>query len=164
MSGGLLIAGFLATTNAGRVALARDGARPGGRDLAAALAAGAVLIAAAAAAADPLLDALDISPESFRIGAGLVLAVGGAVSLIRPRRSGPFAAVLVTPELVCFAISAGAEEPLPQVLGAAGLALAVAALAALAPRPEAIGRVAPFLAALQLVVGVALVVAGVRDV
>jgi hypothetical protein len=164
MTFGLLLAGFLATTNAGRVALACREGRPSHRALAIAVLAGAAVVGAGAGAAEPLLEALDVSPESFRIAAGLVLAAAGLVILVRPKPSGPFAAILVTPELACFAVSSGADEPLAKVFGAAAIALAVVALVGLASRPEPIGRAAPFLAALQVVVGVALVVSGVRDV
>ena len=164
MTFGLLVAGFLGTANAGRVALARGEGRPSPREAALLLGAGAVLVVVLAGVADALLDGLDISPESFRIAAGLVLVVAGLYTLARPRSSGPFAALLGTPELACFAISAGADESLPRVLGAAAIALAVVAAAALAPRPALIARAAPFLSALQVVVGVALVVAGVREV
>jgi hypothetical protein len=164
MSVGLMLAGFLATASAGRVALAsRDGA-PSRRALAATLAAGAAVIAVGVVLADPFLDALDISPESFRIAAGLVLAAAGLRTIVRPEPSGPFAASLVTPELACLAISAGADEGIAAALGAGALALVVVAVTARALPAAVVGRATPFLAALQVVVGVALVVAGVRDV
>ena len=79
-----------------------------------------------------MLDALAISPESFRIAAGLVLAAAGLRTIVWPRPSGPFAAILVTPALACLAVSFGADEATGAVLGAAAIALAVAAIAALA--------------------------------
>jgi small neutral amino acid transporter SnatA (MarC family) len=164
MSAWLMLAGFLGTANAGRVALALGGGRAPRRLLAAAVAAGGALVLALALAADPLLDALDISPESFRIAAGIVLVVAGAATLARPRPSGPPAATLVTPELACMAIAASADEGVGPAIAAAAVALAaVAALAGL-PSVAPAGRAAPFLAAVAVVVGVALVVAGVRDV
>jgi hypothetical protein len=81
-----------------------------------------------------------------------------------PRPSGPFVAILVTPELACLAISFGADDALVKVLAAAAIALAVVAIAAVAGSREPTGRMAQFLAALQIVVAVALVVSGVRDV
>jgi hypothetical protein len=121
-----------------------------------------VLIAAFAGDA---LDALDVSPESFRIAAGLVLAAAGIRELVWPRASSaPFAAILLTPELVCLALSFGADEPTGRVLAAAALALPLAAVAALADRPRPGPLPAQFLAALQIVVAVALAVSGVRDV
>ena len=164
MSFWLMLAGFLGTTNAGRVALALGEGRAPRRLLGSAVAAGAALVLILALVADPLLDALDISPESFRIAAGIVLVAAGAFTLVRPRPSGPPAAVLVTPELACMAIAASADEGVAPAIGAAAIALAVVAALALLPRVAPAGRAAPFLAALAVIVGVALVVAGVRDV
>jgi hypothetical protein len=159
-----MLAGFLATTNAGRVALGLGDGRAPRRSLAVAVAAGAALIVVLALVADPLLDALDISPESFRIAAGIVLVAMGAAVLAHPRPSGPAGALLVTPELACMAIAASADEGVGPALGAAAIALAAVAALALPPRLAPAGRAAPFLAALGVVVGVGLVVAGVRDV
>ncbi|HEY3186935.1 MAG TPA: hypothetical protein VGJ70_05650, partial [Solirubrobacteraceae bacterium] len=109
MSFAFQVAGFLATTNAGRVALARRAAQPSRRSMAVALLAGAGLIGVCTLVAGDLLDALDISPESFRIAAGLVLVATGVPTLVAPSSwSGPFAAVLITPELTCLAVSFGA--------------------------------------------------------
>jgi len=164
MSFWLMLAGFLATTNAGRVALALGEGRAPRRTLAVVVAAGAALVVALALVADPLLDALDISPESFRIAAGIVLVVMGAATLARPRPGGPAGALLVTPDLACMAIAASADQGVGPALGAAAIALAAVAGLALLPRVRPAGRAAPFLAALGVIVGVALVVAGVRDV
>jgi hypothetical protein len=164
VSFGFLVAGFLSTMNAGRVALASGPSRAA-RSVALALLAGFGLVTAATVFADELLEALSISPESFRIAAGLVLGVAGLRTIVWPRPApGPFAAVLVTPELACLAISFGADEPTGRVFGAAAIALLVVAIAALM-RPHRPGVVAAqFLAALQVVVGIGLIVSGVRDV
>jgi hypothetical protein len=165
VSFGFLLAGFFATTNAGRVALAREESEPRLPTVVLALAAGAALVIVATVFADDLLDALSISPESFRIAAGVVLAFTGIRTLVWPNAvGGPFAAVLVTPELVCLAISFGADESTGRTLGAAALTLPVVAAAATvrAPLPPALA--AQLLAALQIVVAVALTVSGVRDV
>jgi len=170
VSFGFLLAGFLATTNAGRVALAvvarREGRRPAGaRDLAVALAAGAVLIVVAVLLADPLLDWLDISPESWRIAAAIVLGATAVRTIVWPAASsGPFAAVLVTPELAAVSVSFGADESAGKVLAAAALALLPALLAARARRRETSALAAQFLAALQIVIAIALAVSGIRDV
>jgi small neutral amino acid transporter SnatA (MarC family) len=162
---GLLLAGFLATTNAGRVALARERWRPRPGSVAAALAAGVALVVVAVVFADDVLDALSISPESFRIAAGIVLAVTAVRTLLWPAASaGPFAAVLITPELACLALSFGADEPLARTLGAAAASLAVAAIAAAARLPIPAALTAQLLAALQVVVAVALAISGMRDV
>jgi hypothetical protein len=182
-----MVAAFLATTNAGRVGLASQRGDPEQRgeapiatgeagavpvivrprpwSLAVALLAGLVLIALSAVFADDLLDALSISPESFRIAAGIVLFITGVRPLVWPYvPAGPFAAVLITPELACLAISLGADEGVGRVLGAAAVALPVAAIATLVHQREPMAVAAQFLAALQLVVAVALVVSGLRDV
>lgn len=165
MSFAFLVAGFLATTNAGRVALAGRDERPAPRALVVALIAGLALIVVGVVLADDLLDALAISPESFRIAAGIVLAASGARSIVWPRFTGPFEAILVTPALACMAVSAGADEGTGEVLGAALIALAVVAIAATTrPREPAAGLAAQFLAALQVVIAVALVISGIRDV
>jgi small neutral amino acid transporter SnatA (MarC family) len=151
-------------TNPGRVALALGAGRPRLALLSLALLAGFALVVVAALLADDLLDLLEISPESIRIAAGLVLAVNGLRTLVGSvSSSGPLAAV-VTPELALLALTAGADEPVGRVLAAAALALALVAPAALVGRRGLLVPVARFLAALQVVVAVALVVSGVRDV
>jgi small neutral amino acid transporter SnatA (MarC family) len=165
VSFGFLVAGFLATTNSGRVALAAREIRPGVRGFAAAILAGAGVVAAAVLLAGDLLDALSISPESFRIAAGLVLAAAGMRTLVWPHTApGPFAAVLVTPELAALAVSFGADEPAGKVLAAAVCSLFPLALARRARRQETSALATQFLAALQLVVAVGLAVSGIRDV
>ena len=165
MSFGFLVAAFLATTNAGRVALVALTARPGRREWAIAVVAGAALVVAGVLVADPLLDALSISPPSFRLAAGIVLLAAGLKTLVWPAPApGPFAAVLVTPELAVVAISFGADEPAGKVLAAAALGLLPLVLAARAQRPGTSAVVARLLAALQIVAGVALGVNGIRDV
>jgi small neutral amino acid transporter SnatA (MarC family) len=165
VSFGFLVAGFLATTNAGRVALAAQASRPAPRARTAALVAAAALVIAAVLLADPLLDALSVSPESFRIAAGLVLAAAGVRTIIWPDPGRvPFAAVLVTPELTALAVSFGVDESAGRVLAAAALALLPAALAYRLRRRETSALLAQFLAALQLVVAVAVGISGIRDV
>ncbi len=171
MSFGFLLAGFFATTNAGRVALAREAEEPSRRTLAIALLAGVALVVLATVFAGDLLDALTISPESFRIAAGLVLAVTAIRTILWPNASaGPFAMVLITPELAVLALSFGADEATGKVLGAAAITLPVLAVAATTRIPFP-GRVAlsatataQLLAALQIVVAVALAISGMRDV
>jgi small neutral amino acid transporter SnatA (MarC family) len=165
VSFGLLVAGFLATTNAGRVALAAQAARPGRRDWAIAVLAGAALVVLCVLVATSLLDALSISPPSFRLAAGIVLLATGLKTLVWPAPApGPFAAVLVTPELAVAALSFGADEPAGKVLAAAALGLLPVLLAARVRHPAASAVAARLLAALQIVVGVALGVNGIRDV
>jgi hypothetical protein len=165
VSFGFILAGFIATTNAGRVALAREQSKPSLPTVGLALACGAVLAVVATVFADDLLDALSISPESFRIAAGVVLAVTGIRTLVWPNAvAGPFAAVLVTPELACVALSFGADEPAGRVLGAAALTLPIVAIAATTRVRAWAVLAAQLLAALAIVVAVALAVSGMRDV
>jgi hypothetical protein len=93
------------------------------------------------------------------------LAGTGLRTIIWPQPvPGPFAAILVTPELVLVAISFGADEGTARALGAAAVSIPVVAWAAVRPARWPATRAAQFFAALQLVVAVALVVSGVRDV
>ena len=148
-----------------RLALASRAERPAPRTLAVALVAGLALIALGVLFADDLLDALTISPESFRIAAGIVLGASGVRTVVWPQPSGPFGAILVTPALACLAVSSGADVATGKALGAAAIALVVVAIAATAPpREPAAGLATQFLAALQVVIAVALVISGIRDV
>jgi hypothetical protein len=165
VSFGFLLAGFFATTNAGRVAVAREASRPTPTTVGLALAAGAALVAAAVVFADDLLDGLSISPESFRIAAGIVLALTAVRTLVWPdAAAGPFAAVLITPELACLALSFGADEPTGRVFGAAAITVPVLATAATVRVRVPPAVVAQLLAALQVVVAVGLAISGIRDV
>jgi hypothetical protein len=94
-----------------------------------------------------------------------VLAAAGVRTIVWPVPApAPFAAVLVTPELTALALSFGADEPTAKVLAGAVPAFVVLALGYRARRRDASALSAQFLAALQLVVAVALAVAGIRDV
>ncbi len=174
---------FVAAVNPARIrpGLPEDGGRA--RPLPLALGSAAVLAAAAAGVylAEPLLDALDVSPETFRLAAGLVMAVAAGWVLWFPHR-GPEPAMaglgaalvpvafplLVSPEVFVLAISAGADEPAPAVLGALAAALvAVNALGAVPRRGPAdtlLRGVARLTAALLMVAALALIVSGIRDV
>jgi hypothetical protein len=165
MSFAFLVAGFLATLNGGRVALAVAAQRPTRRDRAIAVAAGAALPVAAVLAADTLLDWLAISPESWRIAAAIVLGATAVRTIVWPAAANaPFPVVLITPELAAVSVSFGADEPVGKVLAAAALGLLPALLALRARRPEMSALAAQFLAALQIVVAIALAVSGIRDV
>jgi small neutral amino acid transporter SnatA (MarC family) len=134
-----------------------------------------------AALGGALLDALDISPESFRLGAALVLALEGARALVfarpgaEPELAGLLAAVvpvafplLLTPGVVALAVAAGGDDVEAEAGGAFALALAFV-LGATAvrrnPRNDALlvagGRL---FGALEIAAGVALAVGAIRDV
>ena len=94
-----------------------------------------------AAASGPILDFLDISPESFRVGAGIVIAVGGIrAATVRPAvwddlepRWYTFALplafpVLLAPELVAAGLSLGADDGAGPVLAGAAVGLALCVL------------------------------------
>jgi hypothetical protein len=105
VSFGFLVAGFLSTMNAGRVALAAAERRPAPRELAIALLVAVALVVACVLGADPLLDWLSISPESWRIAAAVVLGAMGVRTIIWPGSAAPFGAILFTPELAAVSIS-----------------------------------------------------------
>lgn len=121
----LAILGLIATVNpaAATLAMVRDRRTDRPRSVAAGTAAAAVVLAGLAAAADPLLDGLDVSLGTYRLGAGVVIAVAGvrwlavgpAVTVEEPdddRRLAGFVAfpVLITPGAAAFAPSVGAEH------------------------------------------------------
>jgi small neutral amino acid transporter SnatA (MarC family) len=183
VSAALVALAMLATLNPARVPLGLPDAPTRTRLslLAAASVAALLLATAGLAAADPLLDALDVSPESLRIAAGIVLVAGGLRSLVAPRPAsdpglaGRLAAIvpvlfplLLTPELALVVLSAGADERGLAALG--GLAVAVGLAAAFSvvrrtPVAEALLLAAArLLGALLVLAGVAYVVDGIRDV
>jgi small neutral amino acid transporter SnatA (MarC family) len=140
---------------------------------------GAVAVIAAVGGA--LLDALDISPESFRLGAALVLFLEGARALVfvrpapEPELAGLKAAVvpvafplLLTPGVVALAVAAGGDDVELHAVAALVLACGLVVAATLLPRVE---RARPLLvaggrllAALEIAAGVALAVSAIRDV
>jgi small neutral amino acid transporter SnatA (MarC family) len=130
-----------------------------------------------AAVSGPLLDGLDISPESFRVGGGVVIALGGArMALIGPSEwpdlvPSPTTAlvpmafpVLLAPELVAAAIGLGADEGAGPVLlaavVAAGLGTLASALVLGRPGPTA-RATSRFVGAIAVVCGTALTVDGI---
>jgi small neutral amino acid transporter SnatA (MarC family) len=150
--------------------------------LVASAAVGALVIAAIlVAVADPLLDALDVSPESLRIAAGLVLVVGGLRALAAPRPSadpgltGRSAALvpvlfplLLTPELALVLLSAGADERNAAALTGLAVALLLG-VASTFVRPTSLAdglfvATTRLLGALLVLAGVGYVVDGIRDV
>jgi small neutral amino acid transporter SnatA (MarC family) len=169
---------FVAAVNPCRVRLVLPERR-------AAVALGALLalgaVAGIAVLGGALLDALDISPESFRLGAALVLALEGARALLfgrpgaEPELAGLLAAavpvafpLLLTPGVVALAVAAGGDDVEAEAVGALALALALVLAATVVPRDPrndallaAGGRL---LGALEVAAGVALAVGAIRDV
>lgn len=151
----------------------------------AAVALGALLalgaVAAIAAIGGALLAALDISPESFRLGAALVLALEGARALVfarpaaEPELAGLKAALvpvafplLLAPGVVALGVAAGGDDVEPEAVGALAVALALVLVMTLVPRgPRADARLVAggrLLAAFEIAAGVALAVGAIRDV
>jgi small neutral amino acid transporter SnatA (MarC family) len=137
--------------------------------------------AAVAAVGGAFLDALDISPESFRLAAAVVLALEGARALILPRPGAEpdlagFGAALVpvafplllTPGVVALALVAGGDEMAAEAVGALALAFGSVLVASLVPRGDradallaAGGRL---LGAAEIAAGIALAVDALHDV
>jgi small neutral amino acid transporter SnatA (MarC family) len=152
----LWLAALVAAFNPGWVALGVPRAGRSRRDVVAITAlggaGGALAVLAISLLSGPLLDVLDVTTPAFRIAAGVVAAVAGAVTLVRPapspdpalagRRAAliPVAVPLVVrPALVFLALSAHADRGVP--VPAAALAASVAALVAVVARvrPEGTG-------------------------
>lgn len=128
----LAILGFLATVNpaAAALALVRDRRTDRPRSVAAGVVLAGIVLVTLAAAADPILDLVDINLGTYRLGAGVVIAVAGlrwlVAGAVNPceepdddRRLAGFVAfpVLLTPGAVVLSVSVGAEH------GAAGGAI-----------------------------------------
>lgn len=174
------IVAFLAACNpaAALVALAHD--RRTDRPLpviAGAVAALAALVLAAAAS-QPILDALDVTLGTFRVGAGAVLVVSGLRWLfagaprdaIEPEtdlRLAGFVAfpTLFTPSAAVLATSVGAEQGTVTVLVAAGIAIVLGAVGVYLRRsvPVALATAGVrLIGAGTIIVGAGVIVDGLR--
>jgi small neutral amino acid transporter SnatA (MarC family) len=139
------------------------------------------LLCGVAWASGPLLDAVEITPETFRIAAGLVAVAAGLVVLFSPRPAaepelaGMRAAVwpvafprLFAPEVAALALSTGSLEGVAATAAGSGVVLSLVVAAAVAPRTPVSERVMLWtgrvLAALLVAVGIFLMVEGIRDV
>lgn len=174
---------FLAVANPfrWRLSLPEDDGLPHPQALAIGL---GLLIATAviiAAAADTVLDWLDISPETWRIAVGIVVIGAGLWVMAFPQRRQDaslrgsaagvvpvFFPVLFAPELFVLLKSTGADEGVGLTLWA--LAIPVAAVVLLSslhrsPTSETVMTgLSRLLGALAVVVGIALIISGIRDV
>lgn len=172
---------YLAAVNPARLRPALPGRD--GRAAVVPLVTGAVITLAFASlligVADDVLDALDITPETFRIAAGVVAGLVGIKVLALPTRaeepelSGVWKALvpvtfplMITPELVALASIYGATESGGVAIGGVAIALLAGAGAGLLRqrRPRLWLASARFLAAFLILAGFALVVEGIRDV
>jgi small neutral amino acid transporter SnatA (MarC family) len=178
VSFGFLLLAFVAAANPCRASLVLPPRPP-------ALAVGALVAlgtcAALAASGGVVLDALDVSPESFRLATALVLGLEGVRALLLPRPPrepelpGLGAALvpiafplLLQPGVVMLALAAGADDIAGRALGALAVAFGIVVLAGTAQVEERGGALLAaggrLIGALELAVGVALAVDAVRDV
>jgi small neutral amino acid transporter SnatA (MarC family) len=185
-SGWLWAAVLVLALNPARAAFGVPRAGRSRRAVVGAAAAGGVLgglaVCAAAAAGDPLLDALDVSEPSFRLAAGVVAVLAGALDLFRrppppePALAGWRAAlvpvaipVVARPALLVLALGAGAERSL--LVSASAMAVGVVLLTALAagsstegPGGRVLRWASRLLAAGLVACGVILAIDGIMDV
>jgi len=161
-------------------------AMPAGRRgamLAAATAVAAGVVALLAVLHGPLLDGLDVEPETFRVAAGVIAAVGGLRVFAAPRRLAPTPGgwagaltplafpLILTPELAVLGVSYAADDGIAKsmaALVAAGV-LSCGLTVFLTGRSDAwhrtlIAGTARFIGAVLVVAGVGLVVDGVRSI
>lgn len=173
-----LLVAFTASLNGCRFRLAFHGGH-------AVLALGALLTlgagAALAASGSPVLDALDVSPESFRLAAAVVLALEGARALLAgrpepapalPDLSAALVPVafplLLQPGVVVLALAAGGDGDVGPAVGALAFALLLVVGIGFVPagrRAEApLLAGARLLGAAEILAAVALAVDALRDV
>jgi len=156
-----------------RLAGVRSKAALGGSVLAVALA------GALASVGSPLIDALDVAPETFRIASAMVITLTGLVVIAAPvgtpekLRGAPLDVVipvlyplLAGPGAVLAWLSLGVDEGVWPTVGAAAVAGAATTLLAGLPLGRRSGWVAAarLLATVVVLLGVALVIDGVREV
>lgn len=176
----LVLIGFLAAVNpaAAALALADNRRRDRPVPIAVGAAVAAVVLVVLAGVAEPVLDALEVNLGTYRLGAGVVLAVAG----LRWLAAGPVAAadepettrglaafvafpLLLTPGAVVLAVSVGAEHGTAMTAVAVVVAVALGALAVLLRRRLPVPVLRGFvrlLGAVLTVVGVIVAVDGVR--
>jgi small neutral amino acid transporter SnatA (MarC family) len=173
-----LLFAFVASVNPSRLRLVLPTNR-------AAVTLGALLALASAAAVaavgGALLDALDITPETFRLAAAVVLALEGARAFVlarpaaEPELRGLGAALvpvafplLLTPGVVALAVAAGGEAMVGEAVGALALAFALVVVATWIPRGERtdglLGAGGRLLGAAEIAAGIALAVDSLHDV
>ena len=139
-----------------------------------------LLLGGSAAFADSILDGLGVEPETFRVGAGVVMMMSGALAVWNggAAHRGPWEGdraalfplalpVIATPAAVAAAISYGADRGQAEVLAAIVPVVLVCAgiLAMRAGRFEAAADgVARITGGLLVIVAAGLIVSGVRAI
>ena len=184
MTGAMLVLAFVAAVNPFRARLglpAGGGARARLIPMLVGVPVGTAALVALAAVSGPLLRSLQVTTETFVIAAGLVAVLGGGWALgfpepaDEPEASGWRAGLwpvafprVVGAETIAVTVAVGAREG--SVIAAVGIVAALALLAVLAaiPRTRLVERVLVWLArlasALLILVGVYLMIEGIRDV
>lgn len=179
MTGWFVFVAYIAAVNPPRI---RSGlSAPTERGAAPHLVTGAAIVAAVGLllviGANGILDMLDISDETWRLASGVICGLAGAGALVAPRlpemptmgNQGlvPIAfPLLFTPQLAALAVLFGATESHIVAWGwlATGVAAGVTVGTMRHRQPELWLAGTRFLAAVMVAVGVALIVAGIRDV
>lgn len=184
MNAVLLCLAYLTAVNPPRTRLGlpeEDDGRGRVRVAAAGAAIAWAILAAASWLSGPLLKALEITPETFRIAAGLVAVAAALVALFAPRPAaepeltGMRAALwpvafprLFAPEVAALAVTTGSLDGVAAGAVASGVALAaVVALAAArrtGPADRTLMWAGRMLAMLLVAVGIYLMIEGIRDV
>jgi small neutral amino acid transporter SnatA (MarC family) len=129
----------------------------------------------------PLLDALEITPETFRIAAGLVAVLAGGwafflpIPAVEPALAGWRAGLwpvayprILSPEVLVLAIAAGTQNGVAWSVVAAAAAVGALGLLAVVPNRGSAARfmasTGRVLAVLLVVAGIFLMIDGIRDV
>jgi len=184
MNGILLGIAYTAAVNPLRTRLGLP-EHEGGKARMSVLAAGALLalggVLALAGWSRPILDALEVSPETFRLAAGIVISVAAMITLARPRPGhepearGMAAGLwpvayprLLSVEVVALALTTGTKEGVAASLVAAAIAFGITLGLGMIRRTEFIDRVllntGRLVVVLLVIVAVFLMVDGIRDV
>jgi len=184
MNGVLLGIAYVAAVNPLRTRLGLP-EHEGGRARMGVLAGGAMLalggVLALAGWSRPILDALEVSPETFRLAAGIVISVAAMVTLARPRAAeepeavGAVAALwpvayprLLSVEVVALALTTRTKEGVAATLVAAGIAfgttVALGAVRRTAFTDRVLLNTGRLMVVLLVIVAVFLMVDGIRDV
>jgi small neutral amino acid transporter SnatA (MarC family) len=171
----IALIGVVAALNPAAAALAAGGRiKPTLAGLATGIA--AALLLAAALLAEPIMDLLSTTPESFRVANGAVMIISAAHVAIFSRRASTVATAqkqaihplalpaLAGPAVFTTAMSTSATETMWLAVLGVVIAVAVGGAALLIGPRAGFGTAARFIAALLVVLGVGEIVDGVKSV